>query len=66
MFGSLRVLWRGSWTTKMGGLNVEKNRVTSTLRCKVVVAGAPTVGKTSLCQMTQSSGSLFPKKYNMV
>ena len=37
-----------------------------TLRCKVVVAGAPTVGKTSLCQMTQSSGSLFPKKYNMV
>lgn len=50
----------------MGGLNVEKNRVTSTLRCKVVVAGAPTVGKTSLCQMTQSSGSLFSKKYNMV
>ncbi|QDZ20438.1 ras-like GTPase [Chloropicon primus] len=49
----------------MGSLNVEKNRVTSILRCKVVVVGAPTVGKTALCQMAGSSGSLFPKKYNM-
>ena len=50
----------------MGSLNVEKNRVTSVLMCKVVVVGAPTVGKTSLCQMASSNGSLFPKKYNMV
>ena len=51
---------------KMGSLDVEKNRVTSILRCKVVIVGSPTVGKTSLCQMASSNGSLFPKKYNMV
>ena len=49
----------------MVGLDVEKDRVTSILRCKVVVVGSPTVGKTSLCQMASSNGTLFPKKYNM-
>ena len=31
-----------------------------------VDAGSAAVGKTSLCQMINSKGTLFPKKYNMV
>ena len=32
----------------------------------LLLLGSPTVGKTSLCQMASSNGTLFPKKYNMV
>jgi len=35
------------------------------LRSKVVFAGAPHVGKTSLCQVFQSGGHAFPKSYLM-
>lgn len=36
------------------------------LRCKVVVVGDPSVGKTALCQMFYSDGQNFPKNYLMV
>eukprot|EP00742_Colponemidia_sp_Colp-10_P002082 GILJ01002223.1.p1 GENE.GILJ01002223.1~~GILJ01002223.1.p1 ORF type:complete len:185 (+),score=27.35 GILJ01002223.1:49-603(+) len=35
------------------------------LRCKVVVAGEPTVGKTALIQSFNSNGQNFPKNYTM-
>ena len=37
-----------------------------TLRCKVLVLGNATVGKSSLIQMFHSDGKLFPKSYLMV
>jgi len=36
-----------------------------TLRCKVAVVGEAAVGKTALCQMFQSNGTLFPKNYKL-
>eukprot|EP00192_Tetraselmis_astigmatica_P020531 CAMPEP_0117663690 /NCGR_PEP_ID=MMETSP0804-20121206/8761_1 /TAXON_ID=1074897 /ORGANISM="Tetraselmis astigmatica, Strain CCMP880" /LENGTH=204 /DNA_ID=CAMNT_0005470753 /DNA_START=84 /DNA_END=698 /DNA_ORIENTATION=+ len=36
-----------------------------TLRCKVAVVGDSAVGKTALCQMFQSKGTLFPKNYKL-
>mmetsp|Transcript_21973 Transcript_21973/g.41919 ORF Transcript_21973/g.41919 Transcript_21973/m.41919 type:complete len:190 (-) Transcript_21973:628-1197(-) len=35
------------------------------LRCKIVVAGDATVGKTALVQMFQSKGTVFPKNYKL-
>eukprot|EP00512_Aurantiochytrium_limacinum_P013992 CAMPEP_0171572052 /NCGR_PEP_ID=MMETSP0961-20121227/3872_1 /TAXON_ID=87120 /ORGANISM="Aurantiochytrium limacinum, Strain ATCCMYA-1381" /LENGTH=222 /DNA_ID=CAMNT_0012126783 /DNA_START=131 /DNA_END=796 /DNA_ORIENTATION=- len=35
------------------------------LRCKVLLVGAPHVGKTSLCQVFQNGGQNFPKSYLM-
>lgn len=35
------------------------------LRCKVVVAGDATVGKTALVQMFQSKSTVFPKNYKL-
>ncbi|KAK3284730.1 hypothetical protein CYMTET_7636 [Cymbomonas tetramitiformis] len=35
------------------------------MRCKIIVAGDATVGKTSLTQMFQSKGTVYPKNYKM-
>ena len=36
------------------------------LRCKLVIVGDATVGKTALAQVFQSGGSTYPKNYMMV
>mmetsp|Transcript_2616 Transcript_2616/g.2904 ORF Transcript_2616/g.2904 Transcript_2616/m.2904 type:complete len:200 (-) Transcript_2616:533-1132(-) len=37
----------------------------ATLRCKVILAGDACVGKTSLCSMFHSKGTVFPKNYKL-